>query len=121
MKSTPPVPCLHQRAEAAAEDEQEQQRLDDRGDDARRIAAEADHLALPHDQRGADFVAEAALGDGDLGDGRHRCLSHDQPLPRPRPPSWIELAALGFRVAERGAGEVEEHVVEARLRARSPI
>ena len=102
---------LDQRPEAAAEDEKEQQRLDHRGDDARRIAPEADHLALPHDERRTDLVADPPLGTrGPL-----------QWLPvlmvyLPRRALMGLNSALALCIADRRAGVSEKDVVEARAR-----
>jgi hypothetical protein len=56
--------------EAGAEHEQEQQRLQQRGDDPHPVAREADELALPDDLHRAQVAAQAASGDAHPRDRR---------------------------------------------------
>ena len=62
------------QVQPGAEREQEQQRLDERRDDAEPVLAEADELARPDDLDRAQLVAVAALGHPDADDveGAHR-------------------------------------------------
>ena len=68
-----------QRREAGAEDEQEQDRLDEEGDDADAVLAEAQQLALPDDLDPAQVLTQTGLDDAHgpevgagLGGGRRR-------------------------------------------------
>ena len=66
------TPCGAGRATSCcrpgAEHEQEQQRLDERGDDPHAVAAEADELAPPDDLDRAQLAAPAARRDADADD-----------------------------------------------------
>ena len=62
-RSTPPVELVGQRRQAGAEHEEEQHRLDERGDDAEAVLTEADQLALPHHLDAAQVLAQAAVDD----------------------------------------------------------
>ena len=119
-RSTPCVPARREPRQPAAEHEQEQQRLQQRGDDPHAVAREADQLALPDDLDRAQVAAEAAGGDVDPRDrgrrgrrvgagelaGRHRAIILAK----------LRLRSLDGRlgVADRGAGVGHEHVVERR-------
>ena len=63
LKLTPWVPAEASEEMPGAEHEQEQERLDQRGDDAQAVAAEADQLAPPDDADRAQLAAQAAGGD----------------------------------------------------------
>ena len=128
FSATPWVPALDEPLEAGAEHEQEQERLDQRGDHPQPVAAEADQLAAPDDLDRAQLRGEAALRDADTDDlGRRRgatvasgrsvvvliaCLRVITCIiTRLR---GLALILLG--VADRGAGVGHEDVVERRPR-----
>jgi hypothetical protein len=64
------VPAEASRDRPVPEHEQEQQRLQQRGDDPHPVAREADQLAVPDDLHRAQIAAPAAGRDADAGDGR---------------------------------------------------
>jgi hypothetical protein len=64
------VPADASRDSPVPEHEQEQQRLQQRGDDPHPVAREADQLAVPDDLHRAQIAAPAAGRDADAGDGR---------------------------------------------------
>ncbi len=92
---------LGQRRQAGTEHEQEQERLDERGDGTQSVGAKPDQLAPPDDVHRADVVPQAVLGhcDPDLGNQRGLChrirdgpldlCDHSQRLPpRQRAALW---------------------------------
>jgi hypothetical protein len=61
-----------ERAQAGAQHEQEQQRLDERRHEAGAVLQRPDQVALQHDLHGPQVERDGAPRDPDRGDGRHR-------------------------------------------------
>ena len=127
LKLTPWVPAEASEEMPGAEHEQEQERLDQRGEDAQAVATEADQLAPPHDPDRAQLAAQAARRNAHAGDvaaiawgaagrvgsgdrlGGHQRPTMERPRERSRAVGWSWRAGL----TAHHPGHVAAHVGHA--------
>ena len=126
FSSTPCVLAAGELLQARAEHEEEEQRLDERGDDPDAVAAEADQLAPPDDLHRPQLAAPAARRDADADDlGRGGAGGGDGLLggAHRRPPDIIcIITRLACLLPDSSASRIvvpgvrHEDVVERRAR-----